>query len=647
MKWGRPGWLTLGIVLYFCTAYWDTASPSVAGCIVLGLIVCLLSIAAAEFLYRQFGVGIEKKAGIFCSALPAAWALIVFASPDAGYSMIFPVLCAFGMIGCAGYSGFRQAKSKDIRLSVLLVSFSLAIVAIYGLRYLGHYSPDSFFNYKIAQSFASDPGRVSLVRQYVVQTDYNISFPYLYPLLMYLADCATSLERYAGVLVNLIAMMLTGWLLLKSSKRWANAVWPGAMALFILSMNAEYLEEVFAIRSIPVSLLLSFAAVYLCVSLYSDGVHQDERQKTGTLRALGLSAAMGCLAGAGTVVRFDGLALLGFLGLVNIVISKNRRIPAASAYIAASLLFMVPWMIYSHGINGSFWISDNAGTLFLVDPSIPNRIDLGDAPTLFSAPGDWILALFKKTGRILLSLLICSPAAILVAIACAVGCRRRHIEWSKPEIRIVAVVLMYLALKTGMYILVGYKDIRYHVETTVMLAVLLMIVFARHDSAPSDAEENHIVLLGFSGPRLAMGAVVILFSLWTFGKCMVGFVKNPLYHAIHEGTVEPVQIRDLDEALHNHGIDNDTGLLVMGQGHEYSGHYFGGWTNRRVFVEPVDLTVEKLNVLLGRYPDISYIVLHRSSKFPDVILEHLNRTYDKQSVGEVDVYDLKRESGRG
>ena len=205
---------------------------------------------------------------------------------------------------------------------------------------------------------------------------------------------------------------------------------------------------------------------------------------------------------------------------------------------------------------------------------------------------------------------------------------------------------MYLALKTGMYILVGYKDIRYHVETTVMLAVLLMIVFARHDSAPSDAED-HIALLGFSGPRLAMGAVVILFSLWTFGKCMVGFVKNPLYHAIHEGTVEPAQIRDLDEALHNHGIDNDTGLLVMGQGHEYSGHYFGGWTNRRVFVEPVDLTVEKLNVLLGRYPDISYIVLHRSSKFPDDILEHLNRTYDKQSVGEVDVYDLKRKSGRG
>ena len=641
MKWCRPGWLTLGAVLYFCTAYWDTATPSVAGCVVLGLIVCLFAMAAGAFAHRLFEVRIGHRAGLVLALLPALWAAAAIASPNVGYSMIFPVLCAFGMIACAGGSGFRQAKSSDIRISVLLVSFAMAIVAIYGLRYLGHYSPDSFFNYKIAQSFGDDPGRVTLVRQYVVHTDYNISFPYLYPLLMYLADCATSLERYAGVLVNAAAMMLTAWLLLKASKRWANAVWPGAMGLFILSMNAEYLEEVFAIRSIPLAMLLGVAAIYLCVSLYANHLPQQDASPPGIARVLGISAAMGALAGAGAVVRFDGLVLLVFLALAILVIAKGRRIPAACVYAAAALMFMVPWMVYSYRINGSLWISDNAGTLFLVEPSIPNRIDLGDVPTLFTAPGAWFLALFKKTGRILLSLCICSPAAILVAVACLAGCRRSHVKWSKPEICAAAAIAVFFVLKTGMYILVGYKDIRYHIETTVVIATMLMIVWARHDSVKSDANENGMSLFGLSRQRLAIGAIVVLLSLWTFGKSMVGFVRNPLYHAIHEGTVEPVQIRELDLALQNHGIDKDKGLLVMGQGHEYSGHYFGGWTNRRVFVEPVDLTVEKLGVMLDRYPEISYIVLHRGSKFADDMLAHLNQTYDKQSVGEVDVYAVK------
>ena len=453
---------------------------------------------------------------------------------------------------------------------------------------------------------------------------------------MFLADCATSLERYAGVLVNLLAMMLSGWLLLKSSKRWANAVWPGAMALFILSMNAEYLEEIFAIRSIPLAMLFSLSAIYLCASLYSE--YSQTSGKPGTARVLGISAAMGALAGAGSVVRFDGLVLLIFLGLVLLVISKGRRIPAACVYAAAALLFMVPWMVYSHGINGSLWISDNAGTLFLVEPSIPNRIDMGDAQTLFNAPGAWFLALFKKTGRILLSLIICSPAALLVGIACIVGCRRRHIEWSKPEICVAAAVAVFLVLKTGMYILVGYKDVRYHVETTVILALVLMVLFARHDAPKQDADNKSSLPFGLPKPAIAVGAIVIALSLWTFGKSMVGFVRNPLYHAIHEGTVEPVQIRDLDLELQNHGIDNDKGLLVMGQGHEYSGHYFGGWTNRRVFVEPVELTVEKLDVLLGQYPEIAYIVLHRDSKFDDGMIAYLNQTYNKQSLDAVDVY---------
>ena len=641
MKRFRPGWLALGAVLFFCTAYWDTAAPSVSGCIVLGLIIFLLAVFAETFARRLFECRISMIAGIVLSALPAIWALMSFAFPNVGYSMICPVLCAFGMIGCLGYSGFRQAKSTDTRISVIFIACSLAIVAIYGLRYLGHYSPDSFFNYKIAQSFGEDPGRVSLVRQYVVHTDYNVSFPYLYPLLIYLADCATSLERYAGVLVNLAAMMITAWLLLKASKRWANAVWPGAMGLFILSMNAEYLEEVFAIRSIPLSMMFALAAVYLCVSLYTSGLPQHESNQPGSARVLGISAAMGALAGAGAVVRFDGLVLLVVLALMLLVIAKCRRIPAACVYVAAALLFMVPWAVYSYGINGSLWISDNAGTLFLVEPSIPNRIDWGDAPTLFSAPGAWFLALFKKTGWILLSLCICSPAAILVVVACLVGSRRSHIKWSKSEICVVTAVAVLFALKTGMYILVGYKDIRYHIETTVVIATILMIVWARHDSVKPEANGTGISLFGLPRVRLAIGAVVFLLSLWTFGKSMVGFVRTPLYHAIHEGTVEPVQIRDLDLELQNHGIDKDKGLLVMGQGHEYSGHYFGGWTNRRVFVEPIDLTVEKLGLMLSQYPEISYIVLHRDSKFADDMLAHLNQTYHKQSIGDVDVYTVK------
>ena len=617
--------LTVGIVLYAITAYGNTESPTVGGGIALGLIVACMSLGIVRMAVRHLGFRIGRIPGLAVALMAAVWAAVCAISPEVGYAMVCPVVCAFGMISAFTAGTIRLASSRDGKVSAILVGVGLCIVAIYGLQNLGHYSPDSLYVAKLAQSFGQEPGRVSIIRQYVVHTEYNVSFPYLYPLLMYIADVCTSLGKYAGILVNLIAMSLTGVGFLVFAKKYSGYILPGAVAFLLLTMNKEYLEEVFAIRSIPLALLCSFAAIATVVCQF---VHRAES------RGYVAMAVAGALAGAATMVRFDEVTLFAFLGVLILWMQKDRRIASMGIYAASALILLLPWMIYSYRVNGSLWITDNAGTMFLVHPAVPNRIDLGDTPSLWNAPGAWTIALLQKSGAILWSFVKCSPCAILCIVASAVALRKTKDEVSVHERRIVIAVSIFYFLKTCMYILVGYKDVRYHIESTVIPALVLMILAIRHREGWKTCRPYRVI-------RGVVLTGLLACSLWPFVASMIGFIRSPLRQTIHDGTVVPPQIKQMDGELSALGIGNDVGILMLNRGNRYGGHFIGGWTDRKIFVEPVEITVEKLQYLLGKYPDIQYVLLRQEGRPDDGIPEYLDQTFARRPLSEVVLYTVR------
>ena len=124
-------------------------------------------------------------------------------------------------------------------------------------------SPDSYSYYEMAKTLFSDFGRVSTIRQYVQFTDYGISFPYLYPLLLAVTDVLTGWGMYCGVLVNIVASLLAALLFLPLSRQVCGTRWPGLMAATALLTNRKYLSEVLSGRAIPVAVLCVVALLCL------------------------------------------------------------------------------------------------------------------------------------------------------------------------------------------------------------------------------------------------------------------------------------------------------------------------------------------------------------------------------------------------
>jgi hypothetical protein len=296
---------------------------------------------------------------------------------------------------------------------------------------------------------------------------------------------------------------------------------------------------------------------------------------------------------------------------------------------AGAVLTSGPWIIYSIVHFGMVWISDNSGTAFLVTTAAPTRIVMpGDGTqTLFNAPREWMFALVTKTITVIKAMGMCSPMADICILICIIwivsAIRQKRINRNVMMILITAIVF-YIG-KTAMFILVGYGDRRYHIETTIFMAFIFMMVV-----------EN--LGIGIKAPKFigTITLIELLLTVFSFRHAGYGIFSNGYSDVLSKIEEEPEWVTELNEELCEAIRDKSSGILSLG----FDAYTFGGCTDWKVYVAPKTDQWDKIEYAIDYYMDTKYVVISKKYSNSEVVRQ-LSERYKKINLREYYLFDLE------
>ena len=645
--------ITLVISALSFTVFFNSVLHSVISIIFIGCLSCALD----RLFFKMTQLHLSGWYGGVCVLLAAIFGGFILASPEHALSLISLLL--FSLLWCLAFFGglYRGADSREKRISVFLLFLGCAFLALIGYHKIGSFNPDSIYFYLISQSVGNDFGHMSLIRQYVLDTSYNISFPYLYPVMLFIADTLFGMGLSSGIPLNSILFVLTCLLLFHVCLRFSGRIWSAALVIFSLCTAKSYIQEILSTCSIPLCLLLSAGCIYLTIDLFLytqkrlgvSGNDKDDHDAmssghhTPVLKYESLQlACMGGLAGAAAVTRFDAVILLAMCGCCVVFMQKGARIRSGLIYAAGAALLLTPWMVYSLVHFQTLWITDNAGTMFYVTPEPPHRVALDSDLTIFNAPGAWFVALFKKAGAIIKSMCLCSIPAVIIVVMGIVSSIRHRKDFSRTELCITCAVTLYMLAKTAMYILVGYPDQRYHLETILYAMLLVTILYVRHS--------GKVESLGFKGLSSNKNAAlcIALFVVLSLGSNL-NSVKNvfalPGGKPLHALMEIPESYTTLDRELTLHGVTASENLLCVGDDKITRGQRLSMWFHRRVYTVYLGSsgpTPAKITTILDKHPQISYVLVSKTLPNAEQLLEVLGSNYPKEELSKAFLFKVQR-----
>lgn len=643
-----------------CPAVWAAGTGGVFGSALAGELGSpLLSVLGCGLLCALAGLALwaaARFAGGWSIAL-SRWEWLLLALPAVGFGAAVLVTPLTGLLA----SLFLLV---DAFLGLLLLRrhgrlTGTALVMVLLLCWFGCYcalsnlciSPDSYSYYEMSQTLFSDFGRVSTIRQYVRFTDYGISFPYFYPLLLALVDGLSGLGMYSGILLNVFLGMGTALLFVPLSRRLCARSWPGAAAAIALLTNRKYLSEVLSGRAIP--------AAVLCVVVLLLLLSGPERRGRKNLFLAGLTA------GISMVTRFDDLLVVGFAGLCVLLLSGKGRWGRAVCYGLGALIPLLPWCVYSLARFGTPWVSDNGGTLTMVEVMVPQRFFLPgeEVATLFNSPAEWLQALGGRFQGVLLMLALTfvSTQILLPGALLAVGAlrgrlgRRAGADRGRVLPWLPVLILLFYALKTLAYCLVGYETARYHAETVVLVIFALCCLAAPY--------------VGRGTAKAAVGLYLVL-ALWAglvystpLSQTVRPLCGHPSYAAclsfgyqeqdenwralwervsgrpmVTEQTAHmPDWVAELAELVND---GNARLFFLSAAGDPYA---YGAYTGQKTFAGVVNLNEARCFYLMDSYIRPTHIVISGGNDLPWADI--LDRRYGLTLLGEADgnlVYQVDR-----
>lgn len=376
------------------------------------------------------------------------------------------------------YLGFAtQVKSPGKHICVSLILLAMLFTIEYSLFVYDLFSPDSFSYYDISRTIFTEYYNVATQRQYIVDTQLGISFPYLYPTLIAIVDALTGLKIYSGTILNIIFTCANCLLLYKISTKHFKNPYAATIAITFMVTNDPYLSEMRVARSVPIAVLSILVLTYYILDL------PNIKTKACILAGVGAGAAMVC--------RFDALVAAGLCFFVILIFAqKGSRIKSSAKYVCGVLIPTLPWILYSLINFGKPWISDNGGTMWMAVPSIPQRYysSTYTLHTIFNSFDEWFARLFDYKLKYILDNLFekCLPQIVLIVlIAWAVVMLVRFVKCGKFKLYFkshkklllsaLICVLIYSAKFCGIWV-VGFSDARYHSESLIMLILFLSAV---------------------------------------------------------------------------------------------------------------------------------------------------------------------------
>ncbi len=629
----KCGMLAIAVTLVLTSLYINISSFSVVGLVGFILFNLVMFFVIEKMIHKDFGLLFDRNYAYVLAGIGAVSCILSVINSKIIDNVISLVIIALAsvVIACLGYIG--SVKNKTSRSFMLLASFGLAVGAIYIVFAAGAFSPDSYMYYDISKTTFNDYGNAGIIRQYVIDSIYNCSFPYFLPFIIFVIDKITGLGLYSGVLIDFYAVLFTLLLTVRLSKKITSSPYAGIIAAVILITSPYYLDEVCGGRAIPVSLLF----ILLILLIFSSCFFENKK--------LGLKALiLGLLAGFAVSCRFDNLPLAAYCFLVLLVI-KEERIKNALLYIAGGLLAVSPWIIYSFVRFGKPWITDNSGTAFMVESKIPTRVDLpGDkAATLFSDPGLWFKALFGTKSLILFGLIICSIAGLICFVFCCCWLYKIISEkkTTLKSSRCLLMVALFYFLKCGMYVVVGYPEERYHIET-VFIMTFALIAFC----------VDHRKKISFNPLMIAIvPSVIMTFVLYIAFYGFLGFPyrTEELVTRVKAGDMSAVtecsvldkidkprdEISELDSVLDGLLSDNESVLVAE------SCYELDVWADYLVYADPEPSNCDTIEYVVENHSDIRYVVT--SNTYSDAA--YFAERYPGKVVGDFIIFDVRNPVG--
>jgi hypothetical protein len=175
-----------------------------------------------------------------------------------------------------------------------------------------------------------------------------------------------------------------------------------------------------------------------------------------------------------------------------------------------------------------------------------------------------------------------------------------------------------------MYILVGYDDSRYHIETVIFLAFIFMMVV-----------ENIGIVIKNKRFVMAIIFVELMLTVWSFRYVGYGVLFHGYSDALSKIEVAPEWVTELNNELCENITDMSSDILVLG----FNGYVFGGWTDWRIYAAPKTNQWDKLEYAINNYMDVEYIVTTKEYGNEE-ILEELNHKYNRTELTNYYLFDL-------
>ena len=481
---------------------------------------------------------------------------------------------------------------------IVLAGLVFGWVAVWHHR--GEFSPDSYSYYDISRTFGTEFGRISTIRQYVTKSDYNCSFPYVWPFLIFLTDTLTGLGMASGTVLNCLLMLLTAVSFCAVSRHFSGSLLCGAVTAFLLFCNAGYLEEAYAGRSIPLAILLTTGAVSFSCEFFL-----TKPKKYSTVILIGM------LAGLNAMTRFDEISILTFLvPVVFLSAESGKRLKSVLLYGISAGVFLFPWCVYCMKHFGTPYFSDNNGTIWQVTAQVPSYVFLPEAPvqTFWNAPAVWCRQMLQNTADTFrMAFSIAGNLLQMCLIFLIAGTYQSAKNVSEdltihkffrillPENRrlwyLTGAVCLYTTAKLLLYALVGYILPRYETEPVFLLCFVLLLMLYRQ--FPS----------GKTGILKLLVPAVLLLNSGRFTDRLTAGIKP-----------DNSWIPELNTALTQNAESSSDSVLILGR---MEGFSFGALTGWKTYVTPVNVSPETVDYLLSSYADADWIALDRT-EFPEI-----------------------------
>lgn len=510
-----------------------------------------------------------------------------------------------------GEGNFYEVCATGLAVVYVIMSLILSYIS----RGVG-YSPDSYSYYDMSQHIVSSFGLVSTIRQYQILTELGISFPYLLPLLIFITNALTGFSIYSGNIINLVAALLSIYYLLKVSRNITNNLYPGLIASVVMVFNPEYMAELMAARAIPLSILCVLLIINVIVNSKAlnlfpqpteTSVPQNKLQAFLKRKCIQRDLFfLGLIAGAGMVIRFDFIVISGLLGVaLSLYFLRRSLFKTVPFYVLGLLVFTAPWIIYSISNFQSLWVSDNSGTLWMVNPIAPHRFFLptDEIPTFFNDRSAWIVSrqnIFAARLGDLLHMLS-RPINIIVslgiiALGVIVGAMQKYKDDNPLSMKSLLILLLVIyVVKTLAIYLVGYSDMRYHTETIVIVTFIVLCHL-------STRQDKLILWTGFV-------SLVFFVSITSTSAPMLHNARPTLAAPLvnMERVLPTAEMKALEYALMaegQHASGREVRLLNLGG---LDAFRFGAHTDILTFVTPHSLNDSRILYITNNFITPNYV----------------------------------------